>query len=103
MHIKGWLKTILPLFLTRLLRKIPNTYDQQNIVIVKRLCWAGHLVRMSDDTTVKKLLLGKPQGKIKAGRSKLICLERAENSLKSMGVSRDGGINQEIDLHGLLF
>jgi len=82
MHIKGWLKTILPLFLTRLLRKIPKTYDQQNIVIVKRLCWAGHLVRMSDVTTVKKLLLGKPQGKNKSRKIKInmsrTCGEQSE-------------------------
>jgi len=43
---------------------------------------------MSDDTTVKKVLLGKPEGKRKAERSKLIWLECSENGLKSMGVKR---------------
>jgi len=43
---------------------------------------------MSDDMTVKKILLGKPEGKIKAERSTLIWLECSENGLKSMGVKR---------------
>jgi hypothetical protein len=33
--------------------------------------WAGHLVRMTDDGTVKKTFLRKPEGIRKAGRSKL--------------------------------
>jgi hypothetical protein len=32
--------------------------------------WAGHLVRMSDDRTVKKVFLGKPDGRRKVGRPK---------------------------------
>jgi hypothetical protein len=41
-------------------------YRKQNIVTtikVRRLEWAGHLVRMSDDRTVKKVFLGKPDGR----------------------------------------
>jgi hypothetical protein len=37
---------------------------------VKILEWAGHVVRMSDDRTVKKVFLGKPDGRRKAGRPK---------------------------------
>jgi hypothetical protein len=37
---------------------------------VRRLELAGHLVRMSDDRTVKKVILGKPDGKKKARRPK---------------------------------
>jgi hypothetical protein len=37
---------------------------------VRRLEWAGHLVRMSDDRTVKKVYLGKPDGRRKVGRAK---------------------------------
>jgi hypothetical protein len=32
-------------------------------ITVRRLEWAGHLVRMSDDRTVKKVFLGKPDGR----------------------------------------
>ena len=39
--------------------------------VVRRLVWAGHMVRMSDDRTIKKVFLGKPDGRRKAGRPKL--------------------------------
>jgi hypothetical protein len=37
---------------------------------VRSLQWAGHLVRMSDHRTAKKVFLGKPDGRRKAGRPK---------------------------------
>jgi hypothetical protein len=43
---------------------------------------------MSDDRTVKKVFMGKPDGRRKAGRSKLRWLDCTENHLKSMGVKR---------------
>jgi hypothetical protein len=55
---------------------------------VRRLEWAGHLVRMSDDKTVKKVFVGKPDGRRKAGRPKLRWLDCIVNELKSMGVKR---------------
>jgi hypothetical protein len=36
---------------------------------------------MSDDTIVKKVFLGKPEGKREAGRSKLRWLDSTENEL----------------------
>jgi hypothetical protein len=47
-----------------------------------------HLVRMSDDRTVKNVFVGKPDGRRKAGRPKLRWLDCIENNLKSMGVKR---------------
>jgi hypothetical protein len=55
-------------------------YKKPNIVttmIVRRLEWAAHLLRMSDDRTVKK-----------AEKPKLRCSDCAENYMKSMGVNR---------------
>jgi hypothetical protein len=52
-------------------------YRKPNIVTtitVRRLEWAGHVVRTSDDRTAKKLFLGKPDGRRKAGRPNLRCL-----------------------------
>jgi hypothetical protein len=43
---------------------------------------------MSDDRTVKKVFLGKPDGRRQAGRPKLRWLDCIENDLKSMGVKR---------------
>jgi hypothetical protein len=41
---------------------------------------------MSDGRTVKKVFLGKPDGRRKAGRPKLRWLECTDNDLKSVGV-----------------
>jgi hypothetical protein len=49
-------------------------YRKTNILTtikVGRLGWAGHLVRMCEDKTVKKVFLGKPDRRRKAGRPKL--------------------------------
>jgi hypothetical protein len=43
-------------------------YRKRNILTtrkVRRLKWAGHLVRMSDDRTVKKISVGKADGRRK--------------------------------------
>jgi hypothetical protein len=42
-----------------------------NYIKVKRLAWAGHLVRISDDTTLKKIFNTKPDGARSVGRPKL--------------------------------
>jgi hypothetical protein len=64
-------------------------YIKPNIVTTvteRRLIWAGHLERMSDDKTIKKVFQRKP-GK-RARRPKLSWLDYTENDLKSMGVKR---------------
>jgi len=46
------------------------------------------LIRRSYDRTVKKVFLGKPNGRRKAGRPKLIWLNCIENDVKLLGVKR---------------
>jgi hypothetical protein len=43
---------------------------------------------MYDDRTMKKVFMGKPGGRRKAGRPKLRWMDCIENDLKSMGVQR---------------
>jgi hypothetical protein len=57
-------------------------------IIVRRLEWAGHLVRTSDDGTVKKVFLGKPEGRRKPGRPIISWLGCIENDLEITGVER---------------
>jgi hypothetical protein len=45
---------------------------------------------MSDDRTVKKVFLGKPDGKRKEARPKLRWLDCNENDLKLMSIKRWG-------------
>jgi hypothetical protein len=65
-------------------------YKKQNIVTIKvrTLEWAGHLIRMSCDRAIKKVFLGKPDGRRKTGRLKLRWLNSTENNLKSIGATR---------------
>jgi hypothetical protein len=53
---------------------------------VRRTEWAGHLVGISDDTTIKEVHLRKPDGRRGAGRQNLIWLDCCGEDLKSMGV-----------------
>jgi len=55
----------------------------------RRLEWAGHAVRMSDDRCIKEIhFLRRPDGRRKAGRPKLKWLGCTENDLKLMVVRR---------------
>jgi hypothetical protein len=56
---------------TRELDEIFNDSNIVNYVKVKRLAWAGHLVRMNDNRTLKKISNTKPDGARGAGRPKL--------------------------------
>jgi hypothetical protein len=63
----------------------PNTGTTEELRILE---WAGLLVRISYVRKVKKVFLGKPDGRRKAGRPKLRWLDCIENDLKSKGVKR---------------
>lgn len=56
--------------------------------IVRRPEWAGHLVRMCDNGTVKIVFLWKPVGRRKSERLKLRLLDCTENGVKSNGVTK---------------
>jgi len=64
--------------------------------------WAGHVVGMSVDRTIKKVFLGKPNGRRKAGKPKLRWLDCTDKDLKSVGVKE---VEEEIrrQLHGPSF
>jgi len=50
-----------------------ETFSEPNVVTyikVKRLAWAGHLVRMNKDRTLKKIFNTKPDGVRSVGRPK---------------------------------
>jgi hypothetical protein len=67
-------------------------YRKPNIVTtikLRRQEWAGHLVRMSDNRTVKKVFFGETRWKKKVGRPKPRWLDCIENDdLKFRGVRR---------------
>jgi hypothetical protein len=53
------------------LYEIFNKPNIVNYIKVKRLAWAGHLVRMNNGRTLKKIFNTKPDGARSAGRPKL--------------------------------
>jgi hypothetical protein len=64
-------------------------YRKTNVVTIiklRRLEWAGHLVSISDDRTVEKVFVGRPDGRRNAGRPKLRWLDCIQNDLKLVGV-----------------
>ncbi|GJQ82381.1 hypothetical protein Trydic_g446 [Trypoxylus dichotomus] len=54
----------------------------------RRLQWLGHIMRMSDTQTPKRVLAWKPTGRKPRGRLRKRRLENAEKDLKTMGVKR---------------
>jgi hypothetical protein len=49
---------------------------------VRRLEWAGHVVRMDDERVVKTVFLGNPGGRWKPGRPRLRWLDCLQDDLK---------------------
>jgi hypothetical protein len=57
-----------------------------NCIKVKRLTWAGHLVRMKDDRTLKKIFNTKPDGARSVGRPKLRWEDGGDQDMRILGV-----------------
>jgi hypothetical protein len=57
-------------------------------VKVRRLEWAGRLVRMCEGETLNKVFMGKPEGRRRAERPKLRWVDCIEKWSQSMGVRR---------------
>ena len=68
------------------LYEIFNEPNIVNYVNVKRLAWAGHLVRMNSDRTVKKIFNTKPDGARSAGRPKLRWEDGVDQDMRILGV-----------------
>ena len=61
----------------------PNTV---RVVKSRRMRWAGHVARMGEDRGVRRVLVGKPEGKRPLGRPR----RRLEDNIK-MDVQEVGG------------
>ena len=63
--------------------KEPNI---SRFIKINRLRWLGHVQRMDENRTPKKLLWTKPEGKRQAGRPKARWMDAATADLKTLGV-----------------
>ena len=67
------------------LQKDPNIVEDTE---KKKLEWVGHVVRMDQGRTIKKIFEIKPEGSIRRGRARLRWLEDVEKDLQEVKVKR---------------
>ena len=70
------------------LRELYKDLDIVADIKKKRLEWIGHVVRMDQGRTVKKIFESKPEGSRRRGRPRLRWLEDVEKDLWEMKVKR---------------
>ena len=68
------------------LYEIFNEPNIVNYIEAKRLAWAGHLVRMNSDRTLKKIFNTKPDGARSVGRPKLRWEDGIDQDMRILGV-----------------
>jgi hypothetical protein len=69
-------------------RKYLGTTKFCELLQVKRLAWVGHLTRMSDDRTLKKIFSTKSDGTRSVGRPKLRWEDGVVQDMQILGVKR---------------
>ena len=62
--------------------------DIVNIINIRRLEWLGHVVRMTETRSVKKISEGKLEGRRGRGRPRLRWINDVEDNLRKLGVKR---------------
>jgi hypothetical protein len=65
--------------------KAPNIV---NVIKIRRLEWFGHVVRMNETRSVKKIFEGKLDGRRGRGRPRLRWINDVEDNLRKLGVKR---------------
>ena len=66
-------------------------YKSQDIVTVikiQRLEWLGHVIRMNETRAVKKIFVGKLEGRRGRGQPRLRWTDDVEDDLRKLGVKR---------------
>jgi hypothetical protein len=67
---------------------IYKTPDIVNVIKIRRLEWLGHVVRMNDTRSVKRIFEGKLEGGRGRGRPRLRWINVVEDALRELGVKR---------------
>ena len=71
--------------------ELMTKYKSQDIVTVikiRRLEWLGHVIRMNETRSVKKIFEGKLEGRRGRGRPRLRWIDDVEDDLRKLGVKR---------------
>jgi len=62
--------------------------DIVNVIKIRRSVWLGHVVRMNETRSVKKIFEGKLEGRRGRGRPRLRWINDVEDDLRKLGVKR---------------
>ena len=65
-----------------------KTPDIVSIIKIRRLEWLGHMVRMNETRSVKKIFEGKLEGRKGRGRPRLRWMNDVEDDLRKLSVKR---------------
>ena len=65
-----------------------QTPDIVSIIKIRRLEWLGHVVRMNETMSVKKIFEGKLEGRRRRGRPRLRWINDVEDDLRKLSVKR---------------
>jgi hypothetical protein len=71
--------------------ELESKYKSQDIVSVikvRRLEWLGHIIRVNENRTVKKIFEEKLGGRRGRGRPRLRWMDDVEEDLRNMGIKR---------------
>ena len=58
------------------------------VIKIRRLEWLGHVIRMSETRSVKKIFEGKLEGRRGGGRPRFRWINDVEDDLRTLGVKR---------------
>jgi hypothetical protein len=70
------------------LNELNENADTVRFIKSKRIAWLGHVMRMDDKRTPKRILQWKPIGTRTTGRPRKRCIAGIEEDLQIMGVRR---------------
>ena len=65
-----------------------RTPDIVNVIKIRRLVWLGHVVRVNETRSVKKILERKLEGRRGRGRPRLRCINDVGDDVRKLGVKR---------------
>ena len=58
------------------------------VIEIRRLEWIGHVIRMNETRSVKKIFEGKLDGRRGRGRPRLRWIDNVEDDLRKLGAKR---------------
>ena len=65
-----------------------KSQDTVTVIKIRRLEWIGHVIRMNETRSVKKIFEGKLEGRRGRGRPRLRWIDDVEDDLRKLGVKR---------------